>query len=349
MIDLRVVRGVNGVEPLTVTHLKHAFNDFYGQAVRQMEPIGQGHVYLILTSEDYYVVKLFADPEQLSWQAKCVTQLAENHVRGIVPFLANQYDSIVNQYEELIFGVMPYIPGKPLSLKHVNQQRDCLRLLAAFHRGGKGIYGRRPSLASQSVIYRQWQERLRQFKQTVGETEPFNGLDGSLLNLVRRHSAEVIEWAELALDKLPQTFLLYLEEQAQWERQIAHRDIVQHNVLVIDNKYYYLIDYDRVDYAPPYVDVVQFMHLALPYLGWQYAAVKELLDVYEEQRPFSPDEKRYLSLFLIYPDDFIREWLGVWQQKPAYHPQAAWHYFQRLDRQWEERRQFVRHCLAVLK
>jgi Ser/Thr protein kinase RdoA (MazF antagonist) len=337
------------VEQTTVKHLKQSFYDLYGQQVRQVEPIRYGHVYLVLTSSDYYVIKYFKDWELLSWQARCVSQLMENKIRGIVPFIPNRHRSVINQAEEVVYGVMPYIPGKQVSLKLPNQRRDGLRLLATFHRGGKGIYGRRPSLSSRSMIYQHWQERLMQFKQSIQDTYHLNEGSDGLLDLARKYSSELIWCAELALDRFPQAFMLYLEEQAQWERQIAHRDIVGHNMLVIDDKYYYLIDYDRMDYAPPYVDIIQFFQLCLPYVNWQYNAVEQLLEVYGECRPLSKEEKKYLPIMLLYPADLIREWFGVWNCREGYHPKEVWRYFQDVAKQWEKRKEFVRTCVAMIK
>lgn len=328
--------------------LKKSIRDLYGYSVRQIEKI-RPHLYLIFTTDDCFVLKLFSHREHLNWQIKCVDQLLEQGTQGIVPFVYNRYQTGINEYNGQAYGLMPFIPGEPVDLTREEHRRESLSLLAHFHLKGRGIYGKKPSLSSQSVLFQKWHEELERFKRSLPEGRQGNGWSPPLAEWVGQFAHEVIFWAEGVLAHFPRSYLHYLEEQAQWERQIAHLDIESHNLLVMEDKFFYLVDYDQLDYAPPFLDLIQYMQLVLPLLHWELGALEELVAVYEAYRPLSKEEKNYLPLLVAYPQDVIRTWLHLTQAQSGYHPRWIGHFVQKLAEQWEERRRFVQHVLPMLK
>ncbi|EGL81618.1 aminoglycoside phosphotransferase [Caldalkalibacillus thermarum TA2.A1] len=329
-------------------HFKQSFYEGYGKRIKTLDVIRPHHVYAAVTDADCFVVKFFRDANLLGWQHRCIQQLLDKETRGVVPFLPNKHRSVINEFEGRMYGVMPFIPGKSIDLNHSSHVQNSLRLLAYFHRQGGGIFGRQPAVPVQSKLYADWHERYVQFKHAFRDLPRGKNQDG-LLQVVSRMAGETLEWAERTLDAFPQAYMLYLEEEAQWERQIAHLDIAPHNFLVIDDRYFYVIDYDRVAYAPPLVDVVQFFNMVLPSARWEYDAVKQLLSHYEHVFPVPKEQKRLVFLLLVFPHDVFRKWLGVWRREANFHPQQVYRYFQELEQNWDRRRTFVQRCLAMVK
>ena len=331
--------------------LKKSVYDMYGYSVKHMEKV-RDHLFLLFTADDCFVLKLFSHAEQLNWQVKCVNQLLEQGARGIVPFVYNRFHSGINEYNGQAFGLMPFIPGQPIDLTRGDHRRASLALLAQFHLKGKGIYGKKPSLTHQSVLFQKWQNQLDQFKQSLPSDLQREELrrDRRVISVQwLQYAKEAILWAESVLAHFPHAFLHYLEEQAQWERQLAHLDIEASNLLVMEDKFFYLVDYDHLDYAPPYVDLIQYLQLVLPFVQWKDEAIEELLAVYETFRPLSKEEKAYLPLLLAYPQDVFRKWLALDRGKLDEDPQWEERFLQEVRKQWEERRRFVQRFLPVLK
>ena len=328
--------------------LKDSFEERYGQDVKQMEALKERSVYCIHTKHDLYILKCFKDASALHWQEKCLQQLAEKGAKGIVPFLPNLLGSCDNSFSNGSYAVMPFIPGRALQAGNVTEMMHGFRLLASFHQYGRGIYGKPQMIPYRSSILEKWSKRVQLFKETLDQTEE-SFAEQSISAIIRRLGTEAVSWAEAALENIPEAYLLYLEEQAQWERQIAHLDVVPHNFLVLESKFYYLIDYDLVDYAPPFLDVVQFLNRVLSYHDWSYDLVLRTLAEYRSCYPHQTVQENILYAMLIYPQDIFREWLGVFQRQTGYHPENAWRYLKRMEHDWEKRKRFVQQCLAVLK
>ncbi|MDQ0339510.1 Ser/Thr protein kinase RdoA (MazF antagonist) [Caldalkalibacillus uzonensis] len=335
-----------------IKSFKQSFFEGYGKTIKKLDVIRPHRVYVALTDSDCFVVKFLKDADTLNWQGKCIQQLLGKETKGVVPFLYNKYHSVVNTFDGQVYGVMPYIPGKTINLNQSSHIENSLKLLAHVHRQGGGIFGQQPAVPFHSKTYVKWRDRFLQFKRSVRDAayqdEPYGGVK-SLAHLINCLADEALDWAERVLDAFPQAYMLYLEEQAQWERQIAHQDMAPHNFLVIDDQFFYMIDYDRMSYAPPFLDLIHFISMVLPYVRWEYAALGHLLGHYEQYFPLEQEQKRYLPLLLIFPQDVFREWLGVWRREPGYHPGQVLHYFKELEHNWDRRRTFVQHCLAVLK
>jgi Ser/Thr protein kinase RdoA (MazF antagonist) len=326
-----------------------SFERAYNQPVKQMEELKSGRIYLLQTNTDRFVLKCYSDEEQVRWQEKCLQHLLDKNTKGIVPYVLNRYRDYVNAYEDEWYVVMPWIPGRNLNPNDPVQVEDGIKLLAHFHRQATGVYGKQPIIPFRSHVQQQWQDRLQQFEQSLTEVTPQRAEEYGLLYFMDQIGEEAAEWGRTVLESLSEAYLLFLEEQAQGERRVAHRDVAPHNFLELDERRYYLLDYDLLDYSPPVYDVLQYTNRMLPYYKWSFDFAFRLFDQYRRNHPYGIVQAHTFALFLIYPQDIYREWLGVYKHKAGYHPRRAFLYFQALTRSWPERKLFVRQCMSMLK
>jgi Ser/Thr protein kinase RdoA (MazF antagonist) len=331
--------------------LRLSFEELYSTKVKEMHQLKRNHVFLFETTEEAYVVKVYHEEAAIRWQNRFLQQMMEKQVSGIVPFLKNTLQKRINVIDSpsLYYAVMPFIPGEPINPKHFNQIRDGFKLLSYVHHHGSGIYGKQQVIPFRSRLYEKWEDRLELFEHSMKSLDRLNKAQDGLYSIVNTYAEEVIEWAKWSLSNFPHAYMLYLEEQAQWERQVAHLDVAPHNFLVLDDLYYYLIDYDLVNYAPPLLDVVQFLNRVLYHFDWSVELMFELLEEYMRINPLPQMQLKILPLLLVYPNDFFREWLGVWKNQAGYHPTKVYEYFYQLDKTWSKRRKFVHHCMAMVK
>lgn len=330
--------------------LRLSFEQSYHQVVKEMQRIKK-NVYLVQTERDNFVLKCFFTYSSISWQEKCIAQMITKGAKGLVPFIKNKNEKGVNHIaeEKLYYAVMPFIPGKSIDYADINQVKDCISLLGQFHAYGSGLYGKEQRIPFQSQVYQRWLSRVQEFERSLQELEQQKREVDGLLPFVKEYGENALEWAYSAINHFPQAYMLYLEEQAQLDRQIAHLDVAPHNFLTLGHRQYYLLDYDLVDYFPPLIDLIQFINRVLAYHSWSVELVNQLIQNYEIHFPLADLQKKYMPIFLIYPHDFFREWLGLWKRKQGYHPEKVHHYFQQLEREWANRGKFVEHCLSVLQ
>lgn len=324
-----------------------SFYEAYNQEIVQVYDMKKSTIFFVQTEEDCCVVKLFKDYKRLEWQDKCMEQLLSKQTKGIIPFISNVHGKRMNEFQKKYYTVMPFIPARQMDHKNQLETVHGAQLLGYFHKQGNGIYGKRQVIPFESKIMRKCEQRLLDFDHSISRLDENN--DNELHQVIRILAPETLQWAHIALERLPPAYLLYVEEQAQWERQIAHQDVVRHNFLILDQHSYYIIDYDLVDYAPPLMDLVQYFQDVLPTYNWSFNLLPYLLKEYQKYGDSTSVDLQIMILLLIYPFDIIREWNGIAQRKSGYHPEYAYHYFSTLKNNWSFRRQFVQDCLAMLK
>lgn len=325
--------------------IKCMFEHNFLQKVKDVQSLKANNIFLVTTHNDRFIIKKYKDKHDLQWQNKCIKQLLDNNMKGIVPFINNQWDTCVNKLEDNYFAVMPYIPGESLNPSNITQTKQCLNLLHSLHSKGVGIYGKQQIIPFESKTYNKLKERYDAFNESLQMIQSESSLTG-VTQMIKYLSYDAKKWADYALNYFPKAYALYLEEQAQWERQIAHLDVAPHNFIILENQFFYLIDYDLMDYAPPLLDFIQLISRTLPYYYWSFELVNHFLD---ELRIKDVRQRQYVYASLIYPADLFREWLGIWKRHSGYHPQKVFQYVQFLHKNWERRRRFVYQCLAMLK
>lgn len=330
--------------------LQHSFEQAYQQDIVEINHLKR-NVYYIETKTDKYILKCFPDYTAISWQDKLVTQMIQQGAKGIIPFIKNKKAQSVNYIEEdnLYYGIMPFIPGQAIDHTNFEQITDCIKLLGQFHAHGSGIYGKEQIIPFRSNLYERWNQRLEHVQRSFNQMDAEELAANGLIPFAREYGKLALEWGYIALERFPKAYMLYLEEQAQWERQVAHLDVALHNFIVLDKQQYYLLDYDLVDYAPPLIDLVQYINRVMPYYRYSIDLVKHLITKYETHYPLPEVQKKHIPILLIYPNDFFREWLGLWKRKEGYHPERVAQYFRTLEQTWKERIRFVQACLSMLQ
>lgn len=344
------LEGVCAVKDKQKLIFEESFKAGYDQNVKDMIEMKKDLVYMIQTAQDRYVVKFFQDESVLNWQEKCLVQLANKQTKGIVPFIPNTYGTCVNVAGGKWYTVMPFIPGKTINQQNEKDVINSFKLLSYFHKQGYGIYGKSQVIPFRSKIMEKWRNRLHVFTETMEQLKQYGPQHmGGIAQHIQGMAPEAIQWAHYSLNHLSEVYLVYLEEQAQWGRQVAHLDVASHNFLVIEPLSYYLIDYNLINYAPPVLDVVQFLYDVLPYYGWSFEFAMYAVQQYEEYTLHQKIERKFLCLLLIYPYDLFREWIGVWKRKEGFHPEQIYHHFQQMSERWHNRQKFVKDCMAMLK
>lgn|GEM_PF-4042162 len=333
--------------------LKLIFQQNYMYHNAEIIPLKNNHVFLVKEALEHeqFVIKIYEEEKMLHWQDRFIEQMSERETKGLIPFIKNKYQTSINKLpdNDYVFGVMPYIPGEAINPQNWKEVVDCLRLLAHFHAQGSGIYGKQQVIPFRSKLLDKWTNRLQLF---IRSLQPYpeaktleTGEDNiNIQDLILSRSKEYIHWAEWTLVHFPTSYILYLEEQAQWERQIAHLDVAPHNFLTIYGQYYYLFDYDLADYSPPLFDLIQFINRILNEYEWDYDQMLEMINVYDKYRQLQTMEKKIIPILLVYPNDLFREWLGLWRNQGGFHSEKVYQYFKSLDSNWSRRQLFVEKC-----
>lgn len=339
------------MKEINLEELQHSFEQAYNEQVKELNILKRNNVYLIETMTDKYVLKCFTHYSIISWQDKFLNQMVQKGTKGIVPFIKNKNQMSINCLHEdtIYYGVMPFIPGEAIDFNKNHHVTDCMKLLGQFHAFGSAIYGKQQMIPFRSHIFERWNDRLHLFQRSLNQINDQEQEVEGLIPFVKAYGKNAMEWATWTMNHFPQAYMLYLEEQTQWERQIAHLDVAPHNFLTLDNNQYYILDYDLVDYSPPLMDIVQYINRVLPYHQWSFELVWELIHVYEYHYPLQRMQKKILPILLVYPNDFFREWIGLWKRHHGYHPNKVYDYFHQLEKEWNNRRRFVQQCMSMLQ
>lgn len=290
-------------------------------------------VYVLRTDKGIWVLKGYRQREK----AEQVTQLADYlHEQGFfrtVQYIGTVQGSKVCKIGNRHFTMMKAIDGREASNANPYDMKQALMTLARFHLAARGYPHHHELNPYQPPLLDKWERRLSHFEE-IAENIRTRGAQNRLEEIIRSMADEVLEDGQTVLQqvhKLP----LYAEMQAAiTQRTLAHRDVASHNFLLTPSGHCYLIDLDTVAPDMQLADLVQFFSRMLVLQGYSLDAFLDGIDAYCKVLPLSDVQIWVIHQLLRYPDNFLREVTGVYEQRPGY---QARHVLQLLMLEWRNR------------
>lgn len=197
-----------------------------------------------------------------------------------------------------LYYLTMWLPGREADLKQAKQMFLATQMLAWLHQAASGyeahgfIDSGKDDFLSLLLSYRDNLERYAKDAVEHGES-PW----ARQLLQIKGALTEKMDWA---LEQLRESPYVSLLEQARKEKMLCHGSYSKQNVLV-DGSNAYVVDFDHCHYGTPVQDLGSFLHRYMPRYGWDCEMGLSVLQVYQEVRPFSQDERHVLAAYLSYP------------------------------------------------
>jgi Phosphotransferase enzyme family len=285
-----------------------------GIPVNDLEPFRR-NVRLITPAGDW-VVKPVRYPAQLRWWLSVDRELRMRGFQAMPPIYTDGGRWLIT----------PLIDGFPVSYRDRKQVRKAARLLATFHRLGRGL-ATPPFHRRSHQFLRRLDARLSSFGRLLKTAE---GIEGEIGELLRLYGKTYYRYGLEARKRIADYPLFDLFEREWRARFVVHQDLASHNWLVDRGGNLWLIDFETADYDWQLGDLWQFLSRVLPEQGWSRSVWSEIIAAYGEIRPLSSLEMAILRDLLGFPNEFFRETSGVIKGKRGYHPEAVIPYLKRI-------------------
>lgn len=256
-----------------------------GMNVSEVIPI-KPHIYVIETNSDKYVLKGYVTYEKMWLQLMISNQLQKTGFMStsFVRLLPN--GKVYEQFERRYWLVFDYLPSnEPFSFRLKEDRKQSLETLHLYHTYACMLPEKFCSILPIQSVWSKWHKRVETIDIYKKVLSFYMGE-----SIVRK----VLDWSSFALARLSST-----EISASFHTCL-HGDITEHNFVKADKVY--IIDFDCMSYGPIIYDFVKWCHIAMPYENW---SLEKLKTFYELKEFFS---NRMFLLFLIFPEDLIREW-----------------------------------------
>jgi CotS family spore coat protein len=282
----------------------------------------------LITPAGDWVVKPVRDRVQLRWWMSVDRELRFRGFRSMPPIYTDGSRWLIT----------PMIDGFPVSYRDRNQVRKAARLLALFHRLGRGL-ATPPFHRKRHPFLHRLDARLSEFARLLKTCE---GMEGEIGELIRQYGRQYYRYGMEARKQIAEYPLSLLFEREWRGRFVVHQDLASHNLLLDRRGKLWLIDFETADYDWQLGDLWQLLSRVLPEQNWNSSVWHEVIAVYGEIRPLSSMELSILRKLLGFPNEFFRESLGVVKGRRGYHPEVVIPYLKRIAEATGRWRRFLR-------
>jgi CotS family spore coat protein len=202
------------------------------------------------------------------------------------------------------YVLYPWVEGDHPAYASPGMIARLTELLARFHEGSRGYVPCGGSITDWRLDWDQVYRRLaaqldRSAREAAAVGDPFGSLLLAQLPWLRERTAWV-------LDRLPDSPVGRLAEEARQDPLLCHGDYSRDNVLVSPGGALTIIDLDTVCVSMPAWDISRLITWANhDQQAWSTARMEAILQAYASVRPFSAAERDLLLLDQVFPHQAI--------------------------------------------
>ncbi|KPC77809.1 hypothetical protein ADL26_00895 [Thermoactinomyces vulgaris] len=269
--------------------------------VHQMKPYRKN--WCIETDHQKWIAK-HVHPTWLRWWVQVDYEL---RLRGFTSMQPIRSDG-----GEWLF--MPFIEGKTGRYSIREDVEKMVETLAIFHRLGRRLMTP-PIDEAAFLLSERIADRLNQFYRVLQKVEQ---LEAPLRELLLAHGRDFYLDGLAAWERLRQLPLTRFSLKERRLHALSHRDLASHNWMVDKAGRVWLIDFETASYDAQIGDVWQMVSRILVENEWSEEWLRMFLVQYEKERHLSSFEKKVLSVLLAFPNEFMREAVGLAEQKRGY-------------------------------
>lgn len=152
--------------------------------------------------------------------------------------------------------------------------------------------------------------------------------------------------AETVLQKMQSSRCMNLYQHSVAQRCMTHGDYNYHNLIVLkDGMAVTGFEHIRTDIQMH--DLYYFIRKAMEKHRWKQKTGQKILEVYEEKRPLSEEEREYLGLSLAYPEKFWKTAGSYYHSNKAWIPEKCVEKLKVAVRQSEEKNHFLEKVFSL--
>lgn len=278
----------------------------YAFEVKDISPVRES--YRIETSKGpLYLKKTENEEAKMLFVVSAMEHLRRNGFPWIPRFEATLDGRLFVNCNNRVYFVSEWIEGRECDFHRPKELLTAVKTLARMHVASKGFqpppgskvktnWGQLPE-----KLHKQTQELIK-YKEIASGKEQKADFD----KLYLANADDFIEMARQSLDFLENSDYLALVERAMEEKGFCHCDYTYHNILIVGEKQYYVVDFDYCRFELHVYDLVKMMRRALSRLDWDVQTGISMVNAYHNVIPLSEEERKVLLSTLYFPQKFWR-------------------------------------------
>nr|WP_027414907.1 phosphotransferase [Aneurinibacillus terranovensis] len=301
--------------------------------------INKQKVWICETNKGSVVIKAYASMEKALWVTHLADSLFSRGYREVVQYIRAYDGSPFFAWNGSYFTVMKKIEGRCSSYFNRDDIKRAARSLALFHTFSQNIVPGPLATSPVPPLLFKWSTRMKRFYEMVTNAAPISP-NPRLDALIRWAAPSILEEAHRAMTALQRSELSKEYTKSLESFFVSHRDLASHNFIITRSHTAALIDFDTAAYDTPIVDIAQFISRVLVQQEWNPAVFHMIMATYENIRPLTRQDLSLIFLLLRFPDNFLREVIGLYDHKRGFQADRIEFFLSMLIRQTRKREHF---------
>lgn len=255
-------------------------------------------------------------------------------VSKIVP---NKYGDFYVDYTDGLVYTTKWINGEHLTLNNKEYLLSAISLLGQLH--SIGLYFKKKNLRfnylDEIAIKNSWIKSIEWLKRYRNKLK-MQEVRSTFEHIYFTYISFIIDWACEALEQLNNWIIEY-GSIMNLRRTICHGKFHHRNIIVTPENKKYLVDFDHVSYDTPVRDLAFFIRnyiLNKECRDW----IEECLVNYQHINTLLSEEKKLLSIFLLFPEKIITLGQNYYSREKNL---AEDFYLKKLQVRWAQIRELI--------
>ncbi|MEW9667232.1 phosphotransferase [Ammoniphilus sp. 3BR4] len=299
---------------------------------------GKRKAFLLDTNRGPLFVKSYSSIEKVKWVISLSEQLIEKGFSQTLQYIYTTRGLPFLPYLGRYYVATKAIKGRDARYSCRSDIMAAIRCLGQFHQHARHISGGPLLRTASAPLIAKWEDRYNRFFRIIAHLKKGHYL-GGLEKKIVRYAPVILSEAETALDLARRSPLSAEYQQAVQARCVSHRDLASHN-FIMDQQAAYLIDYDTAMYDTQLVDIIQMLNRTLDEQAWDFEVFADMIEEYQKMAPMTEAQTALSFLLLRYPDNFMREVVGLYEGSLHFIPKKIESYLTMIIRNWPERSKF---------
>jgi CotS family spore coat protein len=275
----------------------------------------QNH-WLVIGETGKWVAKPIRDRQHHVWWSDVEQELRNN---GFHSF------SKTKQVGRWLLSV--YIEGECPSYKNRQICIPLMKTLAHFHIKGQQL-DTPPTKQAAYLLSDRLFDRLNHFYHHLIRQDKCR--TANMIDLISRHGSVFYQHGYEAYQTLYSMGLPDLAVSARDDHMLSHRDLASHNWIVDTKQQVWLIDFETAEYDLQVGDVWQICSRIMCEHHWDFGLFQALISSYESVKPLNDREKKILACLFRFPNEFLRETIGILEKKEGYKENQTIPYLEKI-------------------
>ncbi|RXT14741.1 phosphotransferase [Ammoniphilus sp. CFH 90114] len=298
---------------------------------------GKRKAYLLETNRGPMFVKSYSSVQKAEWVVSLSEQLIRKGFSQTLEYIYTSGGFPYLPYKGRYYVAIKPIKGRDARYSNQSDVLETVRCLGEFHRHARNIKGGPMVRSTSAPLIDKWEDRYNRFEKIIARLKKGQYM-GGLEKKIIRFSPFILSEAKTVIDIARRSPIDKEYQLALQEQRVSHRDLASHNFIL--GQQAYLIDYDTAMYDTQLVDVIQMVNRTLDEQAWDFDLFAGMMDEYQKAAPMTEAQAALTYLLVRYPDNFMREVLGLYEGKLHPVPKKIESYLTMIIRNWQERARF---------